>query len=78
MTGELPRDLAGLSTEQLDEAREETDARLTPLFRRWPALGSQDMAELRHLYAERLRLARHLGFLRKHGVRHEDAASNAN
>ena len=75
MADELPKDLMSLPNDQLENARHETDARLTPLFRRWPALSTGELAELRRLYGERLRLARHLGFLRKQGVRHADAAS---
>jgi hypothetical protein len=71
MTETLPQDLSTLGIEELDSARHETDARLTPLFRRWPALSKREMAELRGLYEERVRLARHLGLLRKQGVRHE-------
>ena len=64
MTETLPDDLSTLEPETLHKAREEHDARLTPLFRRWPALSKQEMDELRRLYSERLRVARHLGFLR--------------
>jgi hypothetical protein len=64
MTKALPEDLSTLERETLHEAREEQDERLTPLFRRWPALSKDEMSELRRLYSERLRVARHLGFLR--------------
>jgi streptomycin 6-kinase len=64
MTYPLPDDLSTLERDKLHEAREEQDAQLTPLFRRWPALSKQEMTELRRLYSERLRVARHLGFLR--------------
>jgi hypothetical protein len=64
MTKALPDDLSMLERETLNEAREEQDARLTPLFRRWPALSTHEMTELRRLYSERLRVARHLGSLR--------------
>jgi hypothetical protein len=37
---------------------------LTPLFRRWPALSQLELRELRRLYAERIRIAKHLGSLR--------------
>jgi hypothetical protein len=75
MADEIPRDLMSLCDEQLEHVRHTTDAQLTPLFRRWPALDKRELAELRRLYAERLRLARHLGFLRKKGLRDDGAAS---
>jgi hypothetical protein len=62
----LPHDLSDLRREALDEACDDTDAKLTPLFRRWPDLGKRELVELRRLYAERIRLAAHMGSLRRH------------
>jgi hypothetical protein len=61
---QLPRDLSALEPERLLEARKERDDRLTPLFRRWPALSQLELRELRRLYEERIRIAKHLGALR--------------
>jgi hypothetical protein len=58
---ELPDDLAAMDTSELSEQRAIRDDRLTPLFRRWPALGRSELAQLRRMYAERLRIARSLG-----------------
>jgi hypothetical protein len=69
MAKPLPRDPADLDQQKLDEARAETDARLTPLFRRWPALSTREMADLRRLFDERVRLAKRVGSLRRRGLR---------
>jgi hypothetical protein len=58
---ELPDDLALVGRAQLAEQRAIRDAKLTPLFRRWPALSRFELAELRRMYTERLRIARYLG-----------------
>jgi hypothetical protein len=42
--------------ERLDPARRE--ARLTSLFRRWPALADEEQRELRRLWDERVRQAK--------------------
>lgn len=61
----LPRDLSGLSTDELRRERTARDRRLTPLFRRWPALNDRELGELEVVYAERQRLARYLGLIRR-------------
>lgn len=58
---ELPDDLTLVGQAQLAEQRAIRDAKLAPLFRRWPTLSRFELAELRHVYAERLRIARYLG-----------------
>jgi hypothetical protein len=58
---ELPPDLGRLDADELVVQRKVRDDRLTPLFRRWPTLGRQELHELRRLYAERLRIARFVG-----------------
>jgi hypothetical protein len=57
----MPQDLSDLDSRQIEVVREEQDRRLTPLFRRWPALSVRELAELRRVYDERLRVARLLG-----------------
>jgi hypothetical protein len=63
----LPRDLTQTDSTTLREARKDCDDRLTELFRRWPRLGRKEMRELQALYAERLRIAKHIGSLRRRG-----------
>jgi hypothetical protein len=58
---ELPDDLGLVGQAQLAEQRAIRDAELAPLFRRWPALSRFELAELRRMYTERLRIARFLG-----------------
>jgi hypothetical protein len=70
MAKALPRDLSALEPESLEEARKERDDRLTPLFRRWPALSQLELHELRRLYDERIRIAKHLGSRRTPGRAH--------
>jgi len=42
------------------EARlDERERRITVLFRRWPALNSRELGELRGLWDERIRRAKH-------------------
>lgn len=65
MAEPLPRDLSALEPRSLEEARTERDNRLTPLFRRWPALSQLELRELRRLYDERIRIAKHLGSQRR-------------
>jgi hypothetical protein len=61
----LPHDLSALSQEELELERAARDRRLTPLFRRWPSLSEPELGELKRVHAERLRLARHVGLLRR-------------
>jgi hypothetical protein len=49
--------------------RYERDVRLTSLFRRWPRVSEPERAELRKVYDERVRLAKHVGSLRRRGTR---------
>ena len=66
---ELPDDLAALEPDELERQRAARDERLTPLFRRWPALSRLEGRELKQLYGERLRIARFLGRLRNRRAR---------
>ena len=58
---QLPEDLSELDPRALEGATDSRDKRLSPLFRRWPSLSRVERSELKRLYNERLRLARHLG-----------------
>jgi len=58
---ELPPELAVLDEDELAVQRAIRDDRLATLFRRWPKLAGRELQELRRLYDERLRLARHFG-----------------
>lgn len=58
---ELPEDLAAVGCAELSAQRAIRDDKLAPLFRRWPALSRPELRQLRRLYAERLRIAKHLG-----------------
>lgn len=60
----LPKNLSDLDHEQIQEARQCRDERMTRLFGDWPALSDADMRELRTLSFERLRLAKHVGHIR--------------
>lgn len=62
---ELPDDLAAMGLDDLAQQRAVRDERLGPLFRRWPKLSRGEMGQLKALYAERVRIARHLGRLRR-------------
>ena len=62
---ELPPDLDALDERSVAMQRTTRDERLTALFRRWPALAARELRELRRLYDERLRLARHVGRKRR-------------
>jgi hypothetical protein len=64
---ELPDDLAAVGHAELARQGAIRDARLAPLFRRWPTLNRFELGQLRRMYAERLRIARFLGHLRAHG-----------
>jgi hypothetical protein len=65
MTDVLPTDLAAAEPSVLKREAEARDERMSPLFRRWPNLSRSEMAELRRLYSERLRLARYVGARRR-------------
>ena len=64
MMRELPQELAALDEDELVVQRVTRDERLAALFRRWPKLAGRELRELRRLYDERLRLARHVGRIR--------------
>ena len=64
MMRELPQELAALDEDELVVQRVTRDERLAALFRRWPRLAGRELRELRRLYDERLRLARHVGRIR--------------
>jgi len=74
MATTLPRDLSALPPEELDEAKEERDNRLAPLFRRWPELTKRELADLHRLWDERLRLAKHSGGRRQFSAASERSA----
>ena len=65
MALERHEELAESSRADLLRRTHKADERLTPLFRRWPALSELELHELRRVYAERQRLAKHLGKLRR-------------
>jgi hypothetical protein len=65
MADELPRDLSRLRDRDLAKARAQCDERVTKLFRRWPGLTKEETRELRKTYAESVRLAKHIGRLRR-------------
>ena len=58
---QLPEDLSELEREALERATNARDRRVSRLFRRWPSLSGHELSELKRLYNERLRLARHFG-----------------
>src|SRR5207247_9861109 len=64
MIESLPRNLSALDDDQLREARDRRDARMSILFGGWPSLTKVEMTELKRLSDERQRLARHVGILR--------------
>jgi hypothetical protein len=59
----LPDDLTAMSEAELSEERALRDDNLAPLFQRWPALNRMELGQLRQMYADRLRIARHVGRL---------------
>ena len=69
---ELPDDLAGMGAEELTQQRAARDEHLAPLFRRWPKLNRVEMRQLKTIYVERLRIARHLGKRRRRRRRPEE------
>lgn len=56
----LPENLAELETAELRNAARVRDERIELLFRRWPGLSRKELAELTHLYRERMRVAKHV------------------
>jgi hypothetical protein len=62
---QLPEDLSTLDEDELDAAADARDKRVTRLMRRWPKLNRIESRELRHVYGERLRLARYFGRMRR-------------
>ena len=58
-------ELATLDDRDLVVQRVARDERIAILFRKWPKLASRELQELRRLYDERLRLARHFGRIRR-------------
>jgi hypothetical protein len=63
--GDLPENLLSLGDEEPLEARDACDAKLRPLFRRWPSLSRPEAAELKRVYNERVRLAKWIGRTRR-------------
>ena len=63
--GCLPRNLSSLGHDELRDARQDRDERMTVLFRRWASLSKDEFRELRKLSDERQRLARHGGNVRR-------------
>ena len=63
--GCLPRNLSSLGHDELRDARQDRDVRMTVLFRRWGSLNKDELRELRKLSNERQRLARHVGNVRR-------------
>jgi hypothetical protein len=61
MVDELPEDLSAAGPEVLQDAAKMQDDLMSPLFRRWPRLSRSELAELRRLYSERLRVAKYIG-----------------
>jgi hypothetical protein len=69
---ELPSDLEQLDPDEVVVQTSRRDERLDPLFRRWPQLARDELRELRRLYSDRVRLARHSGRLRRRRSRRSD------
>jgi hypothetical protein len=66
----LPQRLSLLDHNELRDARQDRDERMSHLFHSWPSLSKTELAELRRLSDERQRLARHGGTLRSlHALR---------
>ena len=61
---DLPPELTTLDDRDLVVQRVARDERIAILFRKWPKLAGRELQELRRLYDERLRLARHFGRIR--------------
>ena len=62
---DLPDDLAAMETDDLTQQVTVRDELLAPLFRRWPRLDRAELRKLKTLYAERVRIAKYLGKLRR-------------
>jgi hypothetical protein len=60
----LPKNLSALDRNQIRDASQDRDERMSVLFRSWPALSKIELRELRRLSDERQRLARHVGIVR--------------
>jgi hypothetical protein len=58
--GGLSRNLSCLGHDELRDARQARDERMTVLFRRWASLSVDELRELRKLSDARQRLARHV------------------
>lgn len=65
---ELPDDLEAVEVEEIANQGLVRDERIAPLFRRWPKLNRDEMRQLKAMYTERVRIARHLGRLRRRGT----------
>jgi IS5 family transposase len=78
-TDDVPSSSQELNAEALERAVTAREKRLSPLFRKWPALSRIELAELKRLYNERLLIARYLGRrrARKAGVAHNSARKEA-
>jgi hypothetical protein len=74
---ELPDDLAVMGPAELSKQCALRDDTLATLFPRWPALDGRELRQLRATYAERLRIARHVGILRAREASKEQARSKA-
>jgi len=61
----LPKNLTVLDEDELRDARQDRDQRMSTLFAGWPSLTKLEMRELRTLSDERQRLARHVGIRRR-------------
>jgi len=61
----LPENLADLEAVELRDAAQARDERIEPLFRRWPRLTRNEVAELAQLYRERMRVAKHVARRRR-------------
>ena len=61
----LPTNLSLLDRNELRDARQDRDERMSLLFHSWPSLSKIELRELRKLNDERQRLARHVGILRR-------------
>jgi hypothetical protein len=66
----LPKNLAMLDENELRDASQDRDERMSTLFASWASLTKFEMRELRKLSDERQRLARHVGIRRRlHALR---------
>jgi hypothetical protein len=73
MIDNLPRNLSRLDDNEIRDARNTRDERMSLLFRSWPSLSKIELRELRKLSDERQRLARHVGIIRRlHALRASD------